>query len=580
MDRRAFLRKPASALTAPVAAALDRPAAGGNEPPGSGETISKFANKSLPTAPRSLAGLAPYTGTWGHAQAAHLLRRATFGSTRAEINTAASQSLTQVLDRLFTAPATPEPPVMGFPGDPLLPLGSPFVTGNNEGGWNGRCSVRAWWLGQMLKDTTIVEKMTLFWQNHFVVLLDTDAGILDSRFGYRYSALIRRMALGNIKQLAKDVTIEPGMLKFLNGHNNSVDAPNENYGRELLELFSIGKGPLISGGNYTTYTERDVQAAARVLTGWQYSQENLNSYFTASRHETGPKQFSSAFGNRVITNQGDQEYKTLIDMIFDRPETAAFLVRKLYRWFVYYVIDAATEQNVIQPLAAQLRNNGYNVAPVLRTLLASEHFFDAVNIGNMIKSPFDFVIGTIRQLPVAFPPESDIELLYAYRYTLVEIAERMQQYICNPPNVAGWPAYWQTPQYYQMWINAMTLRWRNEFTTAVSGEYGYNIVVNGVIHRLKIDIIAWVQSLPAAVAADCNQLIAEMVKLLLAIPLTPNQMAFLNDTLLPGLPDFEWTVEWQAFLAAPNDATKRNAVESKLRAVVNQIMGLAEYHLS
>jgi hypothetical protein len=267
-------------------------------------------------------------------------------------------------------------------------------------------------------------------------------------------------------------------------------------------------------------------------------------------------------------------------MIFDRPETAAFLVRKLYRWFVYYVIDAATEQNVIQPLATQLKNNGYNVAPILRTLLGSEHFFDMVNMGCMIKSPIDLTIGAVRQMSVAFPPESDTEMLYSSWSTLVHNAEEMQQFIGNPPNVAGWPAYWQTPQFYEMWINAMTLPKRNQFTSRVINEFGYGVNVNGTVFHLKIDIIAWVQSLPAAVAADCNQLIAEMVKLLLAIPLTANQMAFLNDTLLPGLPDFEWTVEWQDFLSAPNDATKRNAVESKLRALARQIMGLAEYHLS
>ncbi|MBD2769628.1 DUF1800 domain-containing protein [Hymenobacter sp. BT664] len=575
MNRRTFLRKPA----APVAALFERPAAGSDQSPGKGETVNTIANKELPTAPRSLAGIAPYTGPWGPVQAAHLLRRATFGSSRDEINTAASQSLTQVLDRLFTAPATPEPPVIGFSGDPDFPFGSQFVTGNIEG-WTARCSLRAWWMGLMLKDTSLVEKMTLFWHNHFVVLIDTDAGILNSRFGYRYVALLREQALGNFKQLAKDVTIEPAMLSFLNGTDNSADAPNENYGRELLELFTIGKGRIIGPGNYTTYTESDVQAAARVLTGWQYSEENINSFFTESRHEPGPKQFSSAFGNRVITNQGDQEYKTLIDLIFDRPETAAFLVRKLYRWFIYYVIDATTEANVIQPLAAQLRQNGYNVAPVLRTLLASEHFFDAVNIGCMIKSPMDFVLGTLRQMSVALPPESELEPSYNCWYALVDSAERMQQFIGNPPNVAGWPAYWQTPQYYEMWINAMTLRWRNEYTNELSSNYGYVVIVNGVSYPLKIEIIEWVQSLPAATAADCNLLILELVKQLLPFPLTANQLTFLNDTLLPGLPDFEWTVEWQDFLSDPNDMAKRNAVDSKLRAVLRQIMGLAEYHLA
>jgi uncharacterized protein (DUF1800 family) len=575
MNRRDFLRKPA----APVAAILERPTTGGDEPPTKGETISKYASKSLPTTPRSMAGLAPYTGPWGQVQAAHLLRRTTFGPTRAEIAAAAGRTLTQELDRLLTAPATPAPPVMGFEGDPDLPLGSQFVTGSVEGGWSARSSVRAWWVGQMVKDTTIVEKMTLFWHNHFVITFDLDGGTFDSRYAYRYVALLRRRALGNIKQLAKDITVEPGMLKYLNGGDNTVDAPNENYGRELLELFTLGKGPLIGAGNYTTYTEADVQAAARVLTGWRHSETNINGYFTASRHETAPKQFSSAFGNRVITNGGDQEYKTLIDMIFDKPEAAEFLVRKIYRWFVYYVIDATIEANVIKPLAAQLKENGYNVAPILRTLLGSQHFFDAVNLGCMIKSPLDFVVGAVRQTSVVFPAASDIAKIYTGWNMLVDGAEKMQQFIGNAPNVAGWPAYWQTPQFYEMWINAMTVPLRNQFTDRVTAENGYGTNFPTTVN-LKVDTVAWARSLPAATAADCELLIAEITKLLLPFPLTSKQLLFLKNTLLPGLPNFEWTVEWQDFLASPNDMTKRSAVESKLRAVFRQVMGLAEYHLA
>ena len=108
--------------------------------------------------------------------------------------------------------------------------------------------------------------MTLFWHNHFVVEF---GDINDARMGYEYCRLLRQHALGNFKQLAKDVTVTPAMLRYLNGNQSTVGAPNENYGRELLELFTVGKGPLIGPGNYTNYTEADVQAAAKVLTGWR-----------------------------------------------------------------------------------------------------------------------------------------------------------------------------------------------------------------------------------------------------------------------------------------------------------------------
>ncbi|WP_310393064.1 DUF1800 domain-containing protein [Hymenobacter sp.] len=542
--------------------------------------MSRFANKTLPTGlARTTSTLAPYTGPWGYAQAAHLLRRATFGPTRAEINAAAGRTLGGVLTSLLTVSAAPTPPVNGFTNDTSVPVGQTWVTApfdNNAEYWRAR-SLRAWWMGQLMQSTTLVEKMTLFWHNHFVVEFDD---IFDGRYSYSYLDLLRQHALGNIKQLAKDITVEPAMLRYLNGNQNRVGAPNENYGRELLELFTVGKGPLVGAGNYTTYTEADVQAAAKVLTGWQDSQANNNSFYTATRHDTTTKQFSSAFANQTIANQGDQEYKALVDMIFNENETAVFLVRKLYRWFVYYVIDATTETNIIQPLATQLKQNGYNLKPVLSTLLGSEHFFDVLNVGCVIKSPIETVVSTARQLPITFPPATNVLAQYGIWDWLVDRAAVMQQNLGEPPNVAGWPAYWQTPQYYEMWINAVTMPRRNQFTDQLISSGGYTRYYTGGNFNIKIDAVAWVQTLPAATALDCTLLIAELTKLLLPIPLTPTQLAFLNDTLLPGLPDFEWTEEWQEFLAAPTNAMKRKDVEDKLRALVRQIMGLAEYHLS
>lgn len=582
MNRRHFLQRNAAVLRAPATALVENAAAPAaalaqTDPP---ETVSRYANKELPTGlARTTSTLTPYTGPWGATQAAHLLRRATFGPTRAEIATAAGQNLTQVLNRLLTAPATPAPPVNGFTGDTSVAVGGQWVTlpyDTNFEYWRMR-SLRAWWMGQMLQSTTLAEKMTLFWHNHFVVEFDE---IFEGRYSYRYLALLNQHALGNIKQLAKDITVDPGMLRYLNGNQNRVGAPNENYGRELLELFTVGKGPLIGPGNYTSYTEADVQAAAKVLTGWQDSQTGINSAFAANRHDTTTKQFSSAFANQTIANQGDQEYKALIDMIFNEPETPVFLVRKLYRWFVYYLIDAQVERDIIQPLATQLKQNGYNLGPVLRTLLGSEHFFDVLNIGCVIKSPVEMVVAAARQLPITFPPASNVLAQYGVWDWLVGRASVQQQQLGDPPNVAGWAAYWQTPQYYEMWINAVTMPRRNQFTDQIIGQSGYTAYYTGGNFNIKIDLVAWAQALPATTASDCNLLIAELAKLLLPIPLTANQLAFLNDTLLPGLPDFEWTVEWQDFLAAPTNAAKRTAVESKLRALVRQLMGQAEYHLS
>ena len=578
MNRRHFLQRNATVLSAPAAAVAERPdptqAVAPTDPP---ETISRYANKALPTGLARAAGtLAPYTGPWGAAQAAHLLRRCLFGPTRAEITTAAGSNLTAVLNGLLAVPtAAPATPVNVSTVDTSVAIGATWTAQVFDQLFEGarRTSLRDWWMGQLLgQSTSLVEKMTLFWHNHFVVGLNN---INDARMGYEYCRLLRQNALGNVKQLTKDVTVTPAMLRYLNGNQSTAGAPNENYGRELLELFTVGKGPLIGPGNYTNYTEADVQAAARVLTGWRDQGAPVGSYFTASRHDVTAKVFSAAFGGATIAANGAAEYQDLVNLIFQQVETARFLVRKLYRWFVYYVIDAQTETDIIRPLATLLVQNNFEVAPVLRALFNSEHFFDNANVGCLIKNPLDFTVGLCRQMQVAFPPASGPVAQYGMWNYLNALAAVQQQTLGDPPNVAGWVAYYQTPQYHELWINSVTLPRRNQTTDLFIGP-GYTR--NGL--KIVIDAVALNQSLPAATAADCNLLIAAFVQLMVPIALTATQLAFLKSALLPGLPDFEWTIEWQQYLAAPTNAAKRTAVNTKLQAMLRALMGLAEYHLS
>ena len=565
MNRRAFLSRPGAA-TAPPAPVADPP-----------ETVSRYANTQLPAqrAGATASTLAPYAGAWGTAPAAHLLRRTLFGPTRAEINAAAASSLSAVLDGLLTAPPAPAPPLNVSAADTSVPIGQTWVTQPFDQTVQGARSVslRDWWLGQQLTQaTSLSEQMTLFWHNHFVVEF---GNINDARMGYTYVQLLRQHALGNIRQLAKDVTVNPAMLRYLNGNQSTAGAPNENYGRELLELFTIGKGPLIGTGNYTNYTEADVQAAARVLTGWRDSGANLNGYFTASRHDAAPKQFSSAFGNAVIAPNGAAEYQDLINLIFAQAETARFLVRALYRWFVYYLIDEQTESDIIQPLATLLIQSNFEVAPVLRKLFGSEHFFDAATVGCRIKNPLDFTVGMVRQMEVAFPPASSVVAQYSHWEYLYGLAYVQQQTLGDPPNVAGWAAYYQAPQFHELWINAVTLPRRNQATDLYIGK---GIARGGA--TAAIAPVALVLALPPATALDPNLVVASFVELMVPLDLTAVQLAFLKNALIPGLPDFEWTNEWTAYAAAPTAAAKKAAVTTKLQAMLRALMGLAEYHLS
>jgi uncharacterized protein (DUF1800 family) len=218
---------------------------------------------------------------------------------------------------------------------------------------------------------------------------------------------------------ARAIELNQSCVSFLvamfKANQNTKTAPDENYARELQELFTIGK-------NLSShYTEEDVKQAAKVLTGWRTNRTTITSFFDSPKHDTGNKTFSAFYNNTVITgktgaNAGIDELNDLLNMIFQQQEVAKYIVRKIYRFFVYYIIDESVETNVIVPLANVFRNNNYEIKPVIETLLKSEHFHDPLNSGCMIKAPIDHVIGLARQTNLVFPDNSDIQKQYNHWY--------------------------------------------------------------------------------------------------------------------------------------------------------------------
>ncbi len=355
---------------------------------------------------RTQSGLNPYAGPWTKNEVQHLLKRTMFGSTRADMAYLLTRTVDQAVDELLspTAPL-PSPPLNDYsPGtaDPNVPAGTSWVNNpTTDGTLNSvrRASFKKWWTGLMInQDRSIREKLTLFWADHFGTETNT-IGV--SHYVYQHHALLRQSCLGNFKQLVRNVTSDAGMLIYLNGYLNTASAPDENYGRELQELFTVGKGTTVA------YTEDDVKKAAKVLTGWRINNSTFAVYFDSTRHDSTNKQFSAYYGNTVITGRtgtsGALETDDLINMIFTIDEVSKYICRSLYRWFVYYAIDTATETNVIEPLAAIFRTNNYDIKPVLTTLFKSEHFFDALNQGCLIKSPVDKMISCLREYGVVFP---------------------------------------------------------------------------------------------------------------------------------------------------------------------------------
>jgi len=387
---------------------------------------------------------------------------------------------------------------------------------------------------------------------------------------YYYVNMLRINALGNFKKLTEEVTVSPAMLVYLDGDENKAGAPNENYGRELFELFSIGKGPLIGDGNYTNYTETDIKEAAKVLTGWQVNNTTSTSYFTSSRHDKTVKTFTAAFGVQSISNNEGNEYKDLVAMIFTRKETARYITRKLYRWFVYYEITPEIESSIIEPLATTLFDNNYDVKPLLIELLSSEHFFSEGFMGASIKNPLEFTLGIFRKGQVQI--SSDVLNNYQMWSTLYTQAASMEMKLGDPPDVAGWPQYYREPQFSRLWINSATIPNRTIFSDKMfAGGYtknGFKYYINPLL------LTNWISD-----PSNPNTLIRELTAVFHPTDISQENINKLKAILIPGLPDATWTSEWQKYINNPADTVQKNLILTALNSVLTAICRLPEFYL-
>lgn len=540
------------------------------------------ANPSLPLPP-PVTGLTPYAGPWTEQEVIHLLKRTMFGARRADIDYFLGRTCSQAVDELLNPAAPfPDPPLKEYntpanasPSDGNIAVGATWVgDANTDGTVNSlrRASFKKWWMGVMLnQDRSLREKMTLFWHNHF----STETAVVGyAQYIYKHHAMLRANALGNFRSLVKAVTLDPAMLVFLNGQQNIATAPDENYGRELQELFCCGKGPA------SLYTEGDVKAAAKVLTGWRNNATTISSYFDSNRHDKTNKQFSGFYNNTIIqgktgTTAGDDELNALLDMMLATDEVALYICRRLYRWFVYYDIDATVETNIIAPLARLFKNGNYDIVPVLRVLLSSEHFFDTLSRGCQIKSPVDLVVGLCRELNVTFPPASDYTSCYGHWNYMVNWVTSMQQSIGDPPDVSGWKAYYQAPQFYEIWINSDTLPKRNQFSDVM--------VLNGYTFngkKIQVDGAEFAKTLSQP--GDPNRLIDDLIRLLFRLDLSAaSRTQIKQDILLSGQSnDYYWTNAWNQFLAQPGDMANTTTVRNRLRDLMKYLMDLSEYQLA
>ncbi len=399
----------------------------------------------------------PYENTLGERAAAHLLRRAGFGGTPDEVRRYAAMSARDAVESLLRFPSAqsvaPPQELAEFSSD----LAQGMLTGKARGREGRRTVVamQAWWLNRMLNSPApLQEKMTLYFHGHFT----SRATPRFATITYNQNALYRRYALGNLRELTRDVSKDPAMLLYLNGAQNVAAHPNENYARELMELFTMG---------VDTYSEHDVRESARAWTGWQVNRRAGTARFDASLHDHGQKTFLGRTGNF----DGDD----IVNIIFEQPQCARFFASSLLNWFVYN----DPEPELVDRVGELLREHDFELKPVVATILRSNVFYGERAYRALVKSPVEFAVGTYKALGLTAVDAGALPSLL-----------QMGQHLFYPPSVAGWPGG-------QNWITSGTMIARQNFLTQLLGSQ-------------TLENSSWLRGLPIS-AATASREIAQRI---------------------------------------------------------------------
>lgn len=544
-----------------------------------------------------MASLNPLSSNLDLRKAKHLLRRATFNYTKEQLDTFVGMSVTDAVNSLTNN----IPYILAEPYDPL-PMDSPhgYWTSSTEhpntfdGQGRKRAYITAWWWHNAHNQISLKYKLSFFLHTCFTTAKDDGAGL--SPFFFDYMRLLDFYALGNIKELAKKITLDNAMLDYLDNTQNNKNNPNENYSREYLELFTILKGEQIGDGNYTNYTEHDIQQAAKVFSGFKKQWDRNGNidpdtnlpmgYANIGQHDTEDKTFSSAFNNHVITGRNTtetmfDELDDFVEMVFTQQETAKAYCRKLYKYFVKSEITATAETDIIEPLSVILINNNYEILPVVTTLLASEHFYDEDdsdptdnNIGAIIKSPLQLLCEVFSLFEISYPdPETDSlnyyrNFFHRYIHSGYFAASGMDFY--SPDSVAGYPAYYQVPGFDRNWFSSNTIIGRYTLVAAILTQNNLNT---------NLDTVLFVENkVDTNTAQDPNTLITFLADLMFPESISVDRVNYFKSILIGDAEDYYWTGAWLQYLNTHSEDDK-NTVKSRLDALFIVLVNAAEFQL-
>ena len=384
----------------------------------------------------SLPAFAASSTVLGYDDARHLLARTGFGPTEAEVRMYAPLTRGEAVARLLRETRTTAvipPPSSALDTSPLRPPRGDTLSEADRKAFQQQqvregLELRAWWVQEMLATPSpLTERMTLFWHNHFV---SAQPKVRIARLMYRQNVTLRAHSVGNFGVFLHAIAKDPAMIIYLDSVKNRKGAPNENFAREVMELFTLGEGH---------YTEQDVKEAARAFTGWSLERETGTFVFRPRLHDDGTKV--------VLGKSGHFDGDAVLDILLARPETAEFVTSKLWRELVSPDPDKAE----IARIARLFRESNYDIKAALRELLTGDAFYAPANRAVLVKSPIELVVGTLRQLDIN--PGTTL--------TFAVAAAGMGQNLMSPPNVKGWPGG-------ETWINTTTLLARKQYLDRVT----------------------------------------------------------------------------------------------------------------
>ncbi len=378
-------------------------------------------------------------------EARHLLTRTGFGASPSEINSllplTREQAVVRLVSRTKTYASTPAPHWLSDYDSFDRSSFRKMQKNKTEESQKMRQyfqrqqrihgqELKAWWVNEMLTtESPLTEKMTLFWSNHFTSSIRKCKSPL---MMYNQNKLLRKYSMGNFGKMLHAISKDPAMIIYLDNQSNNKKKPNENFARELLELFTLGEGH---------YSEQDIKQAARAFTGWKARREKGKFFFAKRQHDYGTKHF--------LGKTGAFNGNEIIDIVLQQQQVSIYIVEKLWREF----ISESPDQDTVQQLAEDFRRSGYEIKPLMRALLKSDHFWSIENRGVLVKSPIDLLVGTVR----TFSINLDSPLL------IVVHSKSLGQDLMNPPNVKGWPGG-------TLWIDSNTLLLRNEILENLTEE--------------------------------------------------------------------------------------------------------------